>query len=455
MDREIVRKMPRRSVIVVNPQFSVNPVYQPSRYDSSNTINSNQFNRVGVIQGLGHVPQVVEKSQETLKVDIEEISNPPRQEVHDIFPPKRARKGPAPKLQGDEKCTICDHKATGFHYNVLSCEGCKNFFRRAIVQGLVYHCKYRKSCSTNVDFRPRCQWCRLQKCYTMGMKKEYINRSKNKTKKTLPDPIKNLIEMVKKGWETATDGIERPTKQSYLNTSVSAESDQYDHVTGVDGKRTEFFIEMAFYKTKRIIKFMNNIPGMHNLSSNARIWLFKESLAESMVMFNATTYDPARQTRQTTAPAVKWLDGEWRGKSDFYKCGMREEFVEPMFEVWDRIYQLHKQDKYVCSLLMILVLINPDRQMPVEIKTELDRIDQIQDQYTEALQVYLEKKYPKKSGKMLGKTLAILSNLRDISNNSLSKQLSQLQKMEAKMPSLLARLFSYNVTEEEIRKNLF
>ena len=54
-----------------------------------------------------------------------------------------------------------------------------------------------------------------------------------------------------------------------------------------------------------------------------------------------------------------------------------------MFEVWDRIYQLHKQDKYVCSLLMILVLINPDRQMPAEIKTELDRIDQIQDQYTE------------------------------------------------------------------------
>ena len=125
--------------------------------------------------------------------------------------------------------------------------------------------------------------------------------------------------MVKKGWETATDGIERPvcssglygqrrpvlktsinydhcvndcdlymrnltyvyfqTKESYLNTSVSADSDQYDHVTGVDGKRTEFFIEMAFYKTKRIIKFMNNIPGMHNLSSNARIWLFKESLA--------------------------------------------------------------------------------------------------------------------------------------------------------------------------------
>ena len=89
--------MPRRSVIVVNPQFAVNPpVYQQSaRYadlasnTSSNTINPNQLNRVGVIQGLGHVPQVVEQSQETLKVDIEEIANPPRPEVQDIFPPKR------------------------------------------------------------------------------------------------------------------------------------------------------------------------------------------------------------------------------------------------------------------------------------------------------------------------------------------------------------------------------
>ena len=90
--------MPRRSVIVVNPQFAVNPpVYQQSaRYadhasnnTSSSAINSNKLNRVGVIRGLGHVPQVVEQSQETLKVDIEEIANPSRPEVQDIFPPKR------------------------------------------------------------------------------------------------------------------------------------------------------------------------------------------------------------------------------------------------------------------------------------------------------------------------------------------------------------------------------
>ena len=88
--------MPRRSVIVANPQFAVNPVYQQSQYAdfaSSNVTRNatNQLNRVGVIQGMGQgmVPQVVEQSKETLKVDIEEIANPPRPEVQDIFPPKR------------------------------------------------------------------------------------------------------------------------------------------------------------------------------------------------------------------------------------------------------------------------------------------------------------------------------------------------------------------------------
>ena len=37
----------------------------------------------------------------------------------------RSRKGPGRKIRVNEKCTICNARATGFHYNVLSCEGCK------------------------------------------------------------------------------------------------------------------------------------------------------------------------------------------------------------------------------------------------------------------------------------------------------------------------------------------
>ena len=41
------------------------------------------------------------------------------------MPRKKSKKGPAPKLFGNERCKICDSRATGFHYNVLSCEACK------------------------------------------------------------------------------------------------------------------------------------------------------------------------------------------------------------------------------------------------------------------------------------------------------------------------------------------
>ena len=61
-----------------------------------------------------------------------------------------------------------------------------------------------------------------------------------------------------------------------------------------------------------------------------------------MVLFNSTTYNKAYQTRKSIAPAVRWLDGEWRGKDDFYKCGMRYEFVERKF-LNNMIYNLFNE----------------------------------------------------------------------------------------------------------------
>jgi hypothetical protein len=35
----------------------------------------------------------------------------------------KLKRGPSIKLFGNEMCKICDRKADGFHYNVLSCQG--------------------------------------------------------------------------------------------------------------------------------------------------------------------------------------------------------------------------------------------------------------------------------------------------------------------------------------------
>lgn len=38
--------------------------------------------------------------------------------------PKKAKKGPTPRQQ-EELCLVCGDRASGYHYNALTCEGCK------------------------------------------------------------------------------------------------------------------------------------------------------------------------------------------------------------------------------------------------------------------------------------------------------------------------------------------
>ena len=69
-------------------------------------------------------------------------------------------------------CAVCGDKASGFHYGVQSCEGCKSFFKRTIQKQLQYLCVEKKECKIDKNNRIRCQYCRFQKCITLGMLKE-------------------------------------------------------------------------------------------------------------------------------------------------------------------------------------------------------------------------------------------------------------------------------------------
>lgn len=70
-------------------------------------------------------------------------------------------------------CVICGDKATGNHYGVTSCEGCKGFFKRTVQNKKVYTCRnLSKDCPIDKRHRNRCQFCRYQKCINAGMLKE-------------------------------------------------------------------------------------------------------------------------------------------------------------------------------------------------------------------------------------------------------------------------------------------
>uniref|UniRef100_A0AC35G6P8 Uncharacterized protein n=1 Tax=Panagrolaimus sp. PS1159 TaxID=55785 RepID=A0AC35G6P8_9BILA len=78
------------------------------------------------------------------------------------------------KLPPGTLCAVCEDTATGNHYNVASCSGCKTFFRRAVVVSFF-----------SIFLRKR--YCRFQKCLYAGMNKNAIQNDRDRigyTKRT-------------------------------------------------------------------------------------------------------------------------------------------------------------------------------------------------------------------------------------------------------------------------------
>ncbi|KAM4737203.1 nuclear receptor subfamily 1, group H, member 5 [Anableps anableps] len=88
---------------------------------------------------------------------------------------RRSRMGSGGKNKGqNELCVVCGDKASGYHYNALTCEGCKGFFRRSVTKKAVYHCKSGGGCEMDMYMRRKCQDCRLRKCRAVGMLAECL-----------------------------------------------------------------------------------------------------------------------------------------------------------------------------------------------------------------------------------------------------------------------------------------
>ncbi|XP_062254676.1 nuclear receptor subfamily 1 group D member 2a [Platichthys flesus] len=72
-------------------------------------------------------------------------------------------------------CKVCGDVASGFHYGVHACEGCKGFFRRSIQQNIQYKkCLKMENCTIMRINRNRCQQCRFKKCLSVGMSRDAV-----------------------------------------------------------------------------------------------------------------------------------------------------------------------------------------------------------------------------------------------------------------------------------------
>ncbi|XP_062395554.1 nuclear receptor subfamily 4 group A member 3 isoform X1 [Sardina pilchardus] len=102
---------------------------------------------------------------------------------------------PTRSSTGEGTCAVCGDNAACQHYGVRTCEGCKGFFKRTVQKNAKYVCLASKNCPVDKRRRNRCQYCRFQKCLSVGMVKEVVRTDSLKGRRgRLPSKPKSPLQ---------------------------------------------------------------------------------------------------------------------------------------------------------------------------------------------------------------------------------------------------------------------
>ncbi|XP_015589106.1 probable nuclear hormone receptor HR3 isoform X2 [Cephus cinctus] len=124
-------------------------------------------------------------------------------------------------------CKVCGDKSSGVHYGVITCEGCKGFFRRSQSSVVNYQCPRNKNCVVDRVNRNRCQYCRLQKCLRLGMSRDAVKfgRMSKKQREKVEDEVRFHRAQMRAASETAPDS-------SVYEHQTPSSSDQHHSYNG-------------------------------------------------------------------------------------------------------------------------------------------------------------------------------------------------------------------------------
>nr|XP_033796792.1 nuclear receptor subfamily 1 group I member 2 isoform X1 [Geotrypetes seraphini]XP_033796793.1 nuclear receptor subfamily 1 group I member 2 isoform X1 [Geotrypetes seraphini]XP_033796794.1 nuclear receptor subfamily 1 group I member 2 isoform X1 [Geotrypetes seraphini]XP_033796795.1 nuclear receptor subfamily 1 group I member 2 isoform X1 [Geotrypetes seraphini] len=381
-------------------------------------------------------------------------------------------------------CRVCGDKATGYHFNVMTCEGCKGFFRRAMKRRIQLDCPFRSSCVITKSNRRRCQSCRLKKCLDIGMRKEMImsdeavehRRALIKRKKqpcqapASPEEkrfsseqqvlIKELVEAQIKSFDILFANFQhfRPIKRSPSmvrdsmdgffcgsmrertgsdSSRSSVETVHTDCSSRSPGERGTHCIytmlphvsDLSTYMIKGVIKFAKFIPYFRELHIEDQISLLKGATFElSQIRFNMVF----------SVETGKWECGKLSYSiEDAIHSGFQQDLLEPLQKFHNSLRNLNLHtEEYV--LMQAISLFSPDRPGIIHHHP----IDQIQEKMAITLKAYIDIKRPQSMSKLLfPKIMALLTEIRSM-NNEFCKQVLQIQAIQPDVTPLMMEVFS-------------
>ncbi|CAI9161255.1 unnamed protein product [Rangifer tarandus platyrhynchus] len=385
-------------------------------------------------------------------------------------PERKRKKGPAPKMLGDELCQVCGDTASGFHYNVLSCEGCKGFFRRSVIRGGAgrYACRGGGTCQMDAFMRRKCQQCRLRKCKEAGMREQCVLSKEQIRKKKIRKQQQQQSSPTGPGVSSSSpasgpgaspggsdgggqgsgegEGIQLTAAQELMIQQLVAAqlqcnkrsfSDQ-PKVTpwplGADPQsrdarqqRFAHFTELAIISVQEIVDFAKQVPGFLQLGREDQIALLKASTIEIMLLETARRYNHETE-------CITFLKDFTYSKDDFHRAGLQVEFINPIFEFSRAMRRLGLDDAEY-ALLIAINIFSADRPNV----QEPSRVEALQQPYVDALLSYTRIKRPQDQLRF-PRMLMKLVSLRTLSSVH-SEQVFALRLQDKKLPPLLSEIW--------------
>nr|ADB79814.1 E75 nuclear receptor [Daphnia pulex] len=319
-------------------------------------------------------------------------------------------------------CRVCGDKASGFHYGVHSCEGCKGFFRRSIQQKIQYRpCTKNQQCSILRINRNRCQYCRLKKCIAVGMSRDAVRfgrvpkREKAKilaamqsvnarlAERSLPaefaDEVQLMQSVVRAHMETCDFTREKvqilmadahrqpnytacpPTLACPLNPTPAPSNGQQQLL--------QDFSERFLPAIRDVVEFAKRLPGFTLLAEDDKVTLLKPGVFEVLLVRLAAMFDSQSNT-------MLCLNGQLLRRDVLHNSSNARFLMDSMFEFAERLNSLALNDSEL-GLFCAVVVIAADR--PGLRNVEL--VERMQSKLRSVLENVLNQAHPDKAGLFL------------------------------------------------------
>ncbi|OAF69268.1 1,25-dihydroxyvitamin D3 receptor [Intoshia linei] len=369
-------------------------------------------------------------------------------------------------------CGVCGDRALGYNFDAISCESCKAFFRRNAPKGLEsFKCANQDvtqadKCNMDIFNRRFCKRCRLKKCFSIGMRKEYIlseaekcrkrkkiernkvNRINKKTtlskNKITTCPITHDVyiensALINNVVKLSDDNIKLLTNlQKAYNASI-----RIPHLATLNIRNASTIadiLNISEIGMRRIIEMSKRIPAFRNLTQEDQVILLKGGSLELLIIRGVMSYEREHD--------------HFRDKNDDpVSCSMP---IQVLHQIAPEIFQeyidfvshiLNEIGADICTLLLLLMitLFNPDR--PNIVNREAIEIEQIK--YTMALRNYVEIMYPSSvSDSMFANFIMKLTDVKNI-NEKLYKAINNIniENINPLMKEVLEIEFKYSTNQ--------